>query len=890
MFRRYGGDDAQLVDRVLKGDQEAFGALVTAYSSVVYGIALAHLHHCADAEDLSQDTFLQAYRSLATLHTPTRFGPWLVTLTKNLCRNALARRGREDRLSQNVNVQPAPAMVHPEREEIHAILLRELESLDETSREVLMLHYFTHKPIRDMAVLLGISKAAATKRLQRARQILGERLLTVAGDALLHEDKPQERTRRIMAAIQAVPLSAAPHLISSNVAGTLTATKVGGVLVLKKVILGTVIVLGLLAGFYWSVQANQTPVAQTPIEIASTVQTDIKVASDQPESLTTTTTEVSQPTEIPKTSEVPEASALEPGEIADPSKYATLSGRTLTELGEPVAGAEVILVCYGIPSSERLYKDNRQLKRAMNRRHQFRTASDAEGRYTINRIRFSGSVGVYAKAQGAFSEPSGTELKEGEHHENIDVLMREDSAIARGRILSATGSPVDDATVTSVDSFTSLCQTDVRGNFEIASLSIGALNVYSPRYGVATFRSSSEKKDTFLELRMPGMASLSGRVTQSDGTPAAGFTVKLQGTVIWPDNGCSATDQSFTTTTDLKGQYEIRDINVGQKMDAIITDTKGQCRIQKALGYLVPNQLTTQDFKISKPIVVRGTIRGKQNHQPLTTPNRFNVTVIKDGLDIAEAGYLNSSISNGIYELTVPGDSGSYFIAASYIPWSYTTFMSYGRTVNLTEGTEQIIDLELPDPFTVALRVVDESGNPIKGANAKELYNMNRNCGVTDDAGRLTYTGFIPRFIPNTSPGISGGAFTIECPGYFTNETNGFIGTPGQILPEETMVLYQEGEAVGRLIALDGEPIVYGKFSIKVTYGDGKQQFHDVATDSTGCFRIKIPATSLNLIGALAPPNPAHSFSRAGLQCSAGQALDLGDIQLENIDRSPKDE
>ena len=881
MFRRYGGDDARLVDRALQGDQDAFDVLVTGYSSVVYGIALAHLHNKTDAEDLSQDAFLQAYRSLGTLRVPNCFGPWLVTLTKNLCRNVLARRGREKRLSQNANVQSAPARMHPEREEIHAILLHELETLDETAREVLMLHYFTHKPIRDMAVLLGISKAAAAKRLQRARHVLGERLLTVAGDALMTEDKPQQRTRRIMAAIHAVPLMAKPIRMASGSAGTLTIAKVtGGLFAMKKLIAGGVVVLGILAGLYWSVQAHQAPDTDTSQESASRVQAAVKTPMDQPDPSLTTPTAVSQPAATAKTVETPVTTTLEPGEIADPTKYATLSGRTLTELGEPVAGAEVTLMCYGIPMNELLYEDIDQLKRAMKRNHLFQAVSDTEGRFLIKNIRFSGHAVIMAQARGSLSGSINVEIQEGMARQDLDIVMSDGMHTVHGRILTSTGSPVDDATIMPVLVSLSLSHTDARGVFSCVCSAGIPLNVYSARYGLATFNNLTNDENSYLELRMPGMASLSGRVTQSNGSPAVGIKVKLRGSV--PFSGNTIFDQTYSVETDPNGHYEIHEINVGQKMDAFMTDTGGECRVRKSFGYLPPNQMTTWDAQFSKPIVVRGTVRGKQNHQPLALPGLFEVTVVKDGLEVGTAGGCPDSFPKGIYEITVPGGSGRYLIVPTYTPFSFSGFESYGREVNLVEGTEPTVDLELPEPIIVMVRVIDEDGNPIKGAKAITLGGSRRESGLTDDKGCLSLTCFAP----NTMELIEGGKIEVFCAGYFTEKSRKFSGSPGQVLPEETIVLHPAGELTGRPILLDGEPMANGKLWVKFTYGNGTQQSLALATDSRGQFRLKIPATSLDLVGSLVPPNPLHSFSRTGLQCPAGQVLDLGDIQLENIDRS----
>lgn len=78
-------DDAVLVARVLAGDENAFAGLVDRYHAEVYHLALRQVRQREDAEDLTQEAFLRAYRALAQ-YDPTRpFGAWLYAITSRLC-------------------------------------------------------------------------------------------------------------------------------------------------------------------------------------------------------------------------------------------------------------------------------------------------------------------------------------------------------------------------------------------------------------------------------------------------------------------------------------------------------------------------------------------------------------------------------------------------------------------------------------------------------------------------------------------------------------------------------------------------------------------------------------------------------------------------------------
>ena len=80
-------NDAQLIQRVLKGDDTAFSALVKKYQRSVHALAWRKIGDFHIAEDITQDTFLQAYQRLSTLKEPQRFASWLYVIAANYCQN-----------------------------------------------------------------------------------------------------------------------------------------------------------------------------------------------------------------------------------------------------------------------------------------------------------------------------------------------------------------------------------------------------------------------------------------------------------------------------------------------------------------------------------------------------------------------------------------------------------------------------------------------------------------------------------------------------------------------------------------------------------------------------------------------------------------------------------
>ena len=78
--------DEKLVSQTLAGDRDAFGVLVHKYQEMVYTYAFQKVRNEADAQDITQEIFLQAYRHLCQLRQPHLFRSWLYTIMSNECK------------------------------------------------------------------------------------------------------------------------------------------------------------------------------------------------------------------------------------------------------------------------------------------------------------------------------------------------------------------------------------------------------------------------------------------------------------------------------------------------------------------------------------------------------------------------------------------------------------------------------------------------------------------------------------------------------------------------------------------------------------------------------------------------------------------------------------
>jgi RNA polymerase sigma-70 factor, ECF subfamily len=172
-----GDDDVDLVARTLAGERSAFDALVARYLVRMRALARAVLGPGQAADDAVQEAFLRAFRQLGELGDGARFAPWLSRIVhREALRLASARP-----VVPLATDPPAPALVDADPRV--AVVRRHLEGLDAASRTVLRLRYEAGQSVLAIAATLGISEAAAEKRLQRARTALAAR---VQADPDLH--------------------------------------------------------------------------------------------------------------------------------------------------------------------------------------------------------------------------------------------------------------------------------------------------------------------------------------------------------------------------------------------------------------------------------------------------------------------------------------------------------------------------------------------------------------------------------------------------------------------------------------------------------------------------------------------------------------------------------
>ena len=168
------------ISRAQSGDEGAFVDLMRAHYAFVNAVVIGIVNNPQDAEEIVQDTFLNAYRGLPDLEDTKKFKNWLAKIARNRALNRL-REGRIDTVSINeVGEQALPPSDAPDEKlilrEQRELIRRAIETLSPKEREVARSYYLEGSSYDELTRTHGLSYKAISVRLSRAKQKLAKRL------------------------------------------------------------------------------------------------------------------------------------------------------------------------------------------------------------------------------------------------------------------------------------------------------------------------------------------------------------------------------------------------------------------------------------------------------------------------------------------------------------------------------------------------------------------------------------------------------------------------------------------------------------------------------------------------------------------------------------------
>jgi RNA polymerase sigma-70 factor (ECF subfamily) len=177
-----------LVTRVCQGDADAFRLVFERYSRPVISFIFDMVNDRPLAEELTQETFVRAFRAIHTMRPETKLSTWLFGIAKNVAREALRTRARAGNhvdlsdksvmyLSDNKPV-PVDGVLN---KELNEVIQRSLAALDEDKRLVFTLKVLHQYSYEEIAEITGFSLAKLKTDLHRARAEMRKRISPYAG-------------------------------------------------------------------------------------------------------------------------------------------------------------------------------------------------------------------------------------------------------------------------------------------------------------------------------------------------------------------------------------------------------------------------------------------------------------------------------------------------------------------------------------------------------------------------------------------------------------------------------------------------------------------------------------------------------------------------------------
>ncbi len=180
--------DLEIVGQILRGDRNMYRLIVERYQPLVFRTCMGFLHNRDDADDLTQEVFIQAYQSIAKFKGDASFSTWLYRIAVNASLNKV-RKTSKSFLMQQIEVvfgsdkKKDPAISETDNPENILIgnehkewVTRALNSLPENQRTAIVLSNYDDLPQKEIAEIMNTTEGAVEALLQRAKANLRKKL------------------------------------------------------------------------------------------------------------------------------------------------------------------------------------------------------------------------------------------------------------------------------------------------------------------------------------------------------------------------------------------------------------------------------------------------------------------------------------------------------------------------------------------------------------------------------------------------------------------------------------------------------------------------------------------------------------------------------------------
>jgi len=722
-------EDGHIVFKCLEGDPAAFGLLVDKYKGSIFALAYSKLGNFHDAEDVTQEVFIKAYRKLKTLKNRDNFLAWLYAITSNLCKDWF--RSRERRFNHEIVEEEIDRIsMESYRDDKACELLNDaLDSLPDAYRQVLMLYYLGGMDGKEIARFLGTSQNAIMLRLSRARLQLREEMVTMMRDTYEAQKLSVSFTFRIVEIIKRITIHSTPRTPWISWGVSLTAGLIFTVLSLSspQTSFNPLKDFSALSGkmgimdVEWLPSVNQNShnvninaeISVEPLVVSKGLKGIALAGSGKGDE---------SKTETPSQTNIPAVT----GNV----EMQTVSGKVLKD-DKPVSNAQVYVYPYGT-------------------QNKYEGMTEKDGTFKIKVPKpddnFLGGVVV------AFTPGSSFNLAETTKDKTSDIIikLRKPLDIA-GIVLGNSDKPIDDIEVKIVDMFSStdfgsaytywvngdfipdsVAKTDSNGKFIFHNLPEGSkihLNITKQGYARGIKDSISAGIEGKV-IKLKPEARIEGKVTFGNtGKPAKDIEIYAWG--IYP------TDQNSSAITDDNGYYAITNLNAGQ-YDVLYQakdnewTTTGNDNIKVTEG----QTLKDVNFKLIKGGLITGKVLNEGTNEPIQ--NFWIGMFDKSSPEQRGSSAGATTDKDGNFQLRATPGKVKVYIRTSQ---EYEPVGTIEKVVDVVEGgTVSDINFTVKklEIFSVKGSVFTSDGEPVADAVIKEWYIP---LAVSDKDGKFTISG-----------------------------------------------------------------------------------------------------------------------------------------------------
>lgn len=172
--------EAEIIERILKGEKSFYEIIVRRFNPLLYKIGRSYNYNHQDAQDLIQDTFIDAYKSLSQFEGRADFKTWIIRIMLNNCYRKKEKFSFKNEITKDANENAIPMFMNShsdtykliQNHELGHVIEEALGTIPEDYRMVFSLREINGLNVAETATLLNISEANVKVRLNRSKAML----------------------------------------------------------------------------------------------------------------------------------------------------------------------------------------------------------------------------------------------------------------------------------------------------------------------------------------------------------------------------------------------------------------------------------------------------------------------------------------------------------------------------------------------------------------------------------------------------------------------------------------------------------------------------------------------------------------------------------------------